>query len=306
MKKVIMTGANGFVGSAVCRELTDRGIDVTAIVRSENSNLDSIKDIPNLKIVFSELSDIYKLDKVIEEKDFDCFYHLAWNGSAGPLRGDYMVQLKNVEYTCNAVHVAKRLGCRRFVFAASIMEYEVQKLIETNKSVGINTLYSSSKITAEYMARAIADSIGVDYVGGIISNIYGPGERSPRLVNTTIRKLLKGDYCKFSPGEQIYDFIYIEDAAKAFYELGANALTDRSYYIGSLNPRPLKNFLTDIRDVVSPEMKIGIGEIPFEGVSLTYREFDVEALKKDTGFSPQIEFKEGIKRTACWIRENIR
>ena len=101
-----------------------------------------------------------------------------------------MVQLKNIEYSCQAVQVAKRLGCKRFVFAASIMEYEISKLMETNRSIGINTLYSTSKITAEYMLRAIADNMGIEYVGGIISNIYGPGERSPRLVNTTIRKLL--------------------------------------------------------------------------------------------------------------------
>lgn len=304
MKKAIVTGANGFVGSAVCRELAHHGVCVTAIIKDESSFVENIKDIPNLNIVFMDLATLHKLEEEIDTTDFDCFYHFAWIGSAGPLRGNYKVQLKNIEYTCDAVHIAKKLGCKRFVFAGSIMEHEIQKLAETDKKFTINTLYSSSKITAEYMSRAIADSIGIEYVGGIISNIYGPGEKSPRLVNVTIRKLLRGEYCKFSEGGQIYDFIYIEDAAKAFYELGENALADRSYYIGSLSPKPLKEFLMDIRDIVAPGTKIGLGEIPFEGVSLTYKEFDIVALQKDTGFKPEIDFKEGIRRTACWIKEN--
>lgn len=303
MKRVIVTGANGFVGSAVCKELSKNGIHVTAVIRNKDYSSD-IFGMNNINIVCLDLSEIFNLDGILKYRDYECFYHFAWTGSSGPLRGDYLVQLKNIEYSCQAVQVAKRLGCKRFVFAASIMEYEISKLMETNRSIGINTLYSTSKITAEYMLRAIADNMGIEYVGGIISNIYGPGERSPRLVNTTIRKLLNGEYCKFSPGNQLYDFIYIDDAARAFYELGENANADRSYYIGSLNPRPLKEFLITIRDVVSPNTKLGIGELEFKGISLTYKEFDVYALKNDTDFEPQISFELGIKKTCDWIREN--
>ena len=185
------------------------------------------------------------------------------------------------------------------------MEYEIQKLMETDKTIGINTLYSTAKLTAEYMARAVADHVGIEYVGGIISNIYGPGETSPRLVNTTIRKLLSGEYCKFSAGEQLYDFIYIDDAARAFFELGENARAGRSYYIGSPYIQKLKYYLTDIRDVVAPNVKIGLGEIPFDGVSLTYRELDTDALRKDTGFAPTISFREGIRRTSEWINHDF-
>ncbi len=305
MKNVIVTGANGFVGSAVCKELSNRGIKVTAVVRSRESSLKSIKNLKNVNIIFLDMSEIFKLDEILESRNYDCFYHFAWTGSAGELRGDYRIQLNNVEYSCNAVQAAKRIGCKRFVFAASIMEYEIGKLMASDKRIGINTIYSTSKITAEYMVRAIADTIGIEYVGGIISNIYGPGENSHRLVNTTIKKLLNGEYCRFSDGEQMYDFIYIEDASRAFYELGLNAYPDKSYYIGSLNPRHLKEFLEEIRDVVSPKTKIGLGELEFEGISLTYKEFDLFALEKDTGFRPYVSFMDGIRRTADWIKENM-
>ena len=303
IKKVIVSGANGFVGSAVCKELSSRGISVTAIIRNEESDIARLKDVNDLEIVYCDLGNLTALTSILKARDYDCFYHFAWTGSAGSLRGDYKTQLNNVEYTCRAVEVAKELGCKRFVFAASIMEYEIEATMKTTNVTSRSTLYSTSKITAEYMARILADDLGIEYVGGIISNIYGPGEMSPRLVNTTIRKLQGGEHCSFSAGEQMYDFIYIDDAAKAFYELGENAKSHRSYYIGSRNPRPLKEFLIKIRNVVSPDEVIGLGEIPFNGISLTYKEFDVDALYNDTGFLPSVSFEQGIKETAEWMKK---
>jgi nucleoside-diphosphate-sugar epimerase len=60
----------------------------------------------------------------------------------------------------------------------------------------------------------------------------------------------------------------------------------------------------ELRDVVSPNTELGLGEIPFGGVTLTYNEFDIYAVMNDTGFVPEVEFKEGIRRTTAWIKEN--
>lgn len=304
MKKAIVTGANGFVGSAVCRALSARGIKVTAVVRNIQSNVERISDIENISIIYSDMASYKNLENVISDRGYECFFHFAWNGSAGALRGNYHEQLRNVEYSCDAVKAAKMLGCRRFVFAASIMEYEVSNMVDENRKLNINTLYSTSKLAAEYMLRAVANASGIEYVGGIISNIYGPGEFSPRLVNTTIRKLQNGEHCSFSPGEQMYDFIFIDDAAEAFCILGESARENFSYYIGSANPRPLKEFLNIIKDVVSPEAQIGLGEIPFGGAQLYYTEFDINALNKDTGFVAKVHFADGIQRTAMWLKGN--
>ena len=118
-----------------------------------------------------------------------------------------------------------------------------------------------------------------------------------------MRKLLRGEHCAFSAGEQLYDFIYLDDAVKAFVAIADKGISGRTYYIGSQNPRPLKEFLYEMRDAVDPEIEIGIGEIPFNAVSLTYKEFDIHAVKNDTGFIPMISFREGIKNTVQWIKE---
>lgn len=299
MKKAIVTGANGFVGSAVCRELTNRGTEVIAVVR-ENS--DNIADLPNTKIVQCNMANYTTLPNLIGDRNIDVLYHFAWCGSAGKLRADDTVQLKNVQQTCDLVRVCAEMKCGRFVFASSIMEYETAAIMGTMETPSAGSLYCTAKITADYMARAIAGSVGVEYMRGVISNIYGPGEISPRLINTSIRKLLNGEHCAFSPGEQMYDFIYITDAAKEFAEIGEKGRNNATYYIGSPEPKPLKEFLLEMRNCIDPSAEIGLGEFPFNGVSLTYKELDIDAVRKDTGFVPKVTFSEGIKKTAEWLK----
>ena len=303
MKKAIVTGANGFVGTAVCRELAGQGVEVIAVVRHPEEVIRGIESVPGIRIVYADLSGFRHLAEGIPDRDIDALYHFAWVGSAGPLRGDADVQMRNVQYTCDTVKACAEMGCGRFVFASSIMEYEIEATMATDATPGINTLYCSAKVAADYMARTLAGSLGVDYIRAVISNIYGPGEMSPRLVNTSIRKMLRGEHCAFSAGEQMYDFIYITDAAKTFAAIGEKGIRNRTYYIGSPEPKPLKEFLLAMRDCVDPGMEIGLGELPFSGVSLTYREFDIHAVEKDTGFVPEVSFEEGIRKTAAWIRE---
>lgn len=302
MKKAVVTGANGFIGTALCRALSEKGTQVIAVVRDEKEGIAVLGALPGIRIVGCDLAEFGELADRIPDRDVDVLYHLAWVGSAGPLRGDYQVQLDNVRYACDTMLACKEMQCSRFVFASSIMEYEIGAVMETDGTPGINTLYSTAKLSADYMIRTLAGSLEIQYIRAVISNIYGPGETSPRLVNTSLRKLLRGEHCAFSPGEQTYDFIYIDDAARAFVALGERGRANRTYYVGSLKPRPLKEFLRELRDQVDPEIPIGLGELPFNGVSLTYREFDVQAVKKDTGFEPEISFGEGIRRTIEWIR----
>jgi nucleoside-diphosphate-sugar epimerase len=183
------------------------------------------------------------------------------------------------------------------------MEYEVDAMIKSDLSIASNTLYSSAKLAADYMAKAVCESQEISYIRAVISNIYGPGESSPRLINSSIRKMLNGEHCAFSPGKQMYDFIYITDAGMALAAIGQKGKKGKTYYIGSQNPRPLREFLIEMKNQVDPKIEIGLGEIPYGGVMLSYKEFDVESVAKDTGFTPRIGFEEGIRNTIAWIKE---
>ena len=83
----------------------------------------------------------------------------------------------NVRYACDAVKACASLGCKRFIFASSIMEYEILAVMEKEITPGLNTLYSSAKLAADLMARAVAGNLGVGYISAVISNIFGPADK---------------------------------------------------------------------------------------------------------------------------------
>lgn len=310
MNKVVVTGANGFVGTHVVKALSARGCQVLAVIKDEQENISAFAGLANVTIVYCDLESIARLPEAVASAGagtgYDTFFHLAWIGSAGPLRADHAVQLQNAAQACEAVEAAARLGCRRFIFAASIMEYECAEIIRQEKDFGLGHIYSAGKIAAHYMTRAVAGRLGLEHVSAVISNIYGPGETSPRLINTTLRKLLRGEPTAFTSGEQTYDFIYITDAAAAMVAIGESGHASRSYYLGSQNPRPLRTFLIELRNCIDPEIELGLGLMPFEGVSLDYASlFDIQAVQRDTGFVPEVSFSEGIARTVVWMRGSL-
>lgn len=303
MKKAIVTGANGFVGSNVCKKLCENGVEVTAVIKDENENIDNIKSLSKLSVVFCDLDSIESLTEKISGADYDVFYHFAWVGSAGPLRCDEEIQLKNALWTAKALRTACKLGCKKFVNAGSIMEKETYTAVYTQDSTpGLPYIYGAGKLAARAICKPIANSLDIDLCWAVITNAYGAGEFSPRFVNSTIRKIIAGEPLQFTAATQNYDFIYIDDVASAFYAIGEHGKPNREYTIGSGNARPLKEFIIEMQQALAPEAVPVFGDIPFTGVNMPLIAFDTTAIKADCGFTPSISFAEGTKLTMDWIK----
>lgn len=303
MKKAIVTGANGFVGSNVCKELSKNGVEVYAIVKDTNENISNIKDLENLKIVYCDLNDIAKLFDMISDRDIDVFYHFAWVGSAGPLRCDENIQLQNALWTAQALRTADKMGCKKFVNAGSIAEKEVYTAVYTQESTpSLPYIYGAGKLIAHTICKPIANSLNIDLCWAVITNTYGVGELSPRLVNSSIRKIIAGEPLQFTSGTQNYDFIYIDDTAKAFVAIGEYGKANKEYTIGSGNARPLKEFLLEMHESIAPQSEIIFGDVPFTGVNMPIEAFDTSDIENDCHFKPTISFAEGTKLTMDWIK----
>lgn len=298
MKKVIITGANGFVGNYLTKTFAESGFEVTAVVRNEKSDVSFIKKINGVKIIYCSLEEISSLYDMTEH-DYDLFLHFAWDSSAGDGRGNVKLQLSNVEYSCDAVKTAKKLGCRRFVFANSIMAYEAREyILSDNAHPAPGYIYSTAKLTAGMMAKTIAVSENIEYIDVIISNIYGAGEKSMRFLNSVVHKIISGESLKLTSCQQIYDFIYITDAAEAIKTASINGKNLTSYYIGNKNQRKLKDFILEIKEVLNFDVNIEFGAVPFNGTYFTYSELiDTHSIFK-LGFDVNVDFKTGIKMLA--------
>jgi len=303
MKKAVVTGANGFIGGHLVKELLAQNVEVIAVVRNEKSNIESLAEIKDLKIVYCELNKIKTLPEKIIDRDFDVFYHFAWTGSAGNARVDENLQIQNALWTVDSLRVAKELGCKRFVGAGSIMEKETIAAVYTQENQpGMAYIYGTGKLTAHCISKSVAAQLNIEHVWGIITNAYGPGELSPRFVNTTIRKIIKNETLQFTAATQNYDFVYITDVAKAFYYIGLNGKPFCSYTIGSSNAKPLKEFIVEMKQALAPNTDLQFGDMPFTGINMLLEQFSTEDIENDTGFKATVSFPEGVKKTMDWLK----
>lgn len=305
MKSAIVTGANGFVGSALLRELSAHGVSIVAVVKDEKENITAIRDLPSVEIVYCEMDELDKLPSKIP-MCADTFYHLAWAGSTGPARGDYDLQLKNIHWTLDAVNAAKAVGCGRFVGIGTLAEFDVNAYTPLAGSTpNAVSCYGAAKIAAHYMSKAECNRLGIDHVWARLTNVYGIGNYTSNFVNFAAKLMLTGQSANFTTGEQMYDFACIEDIAQGLYCVGEHGKKNVAYYIGSTKPAKLKNFIQIIRDEIDPSISLNLGAVPFNGVSHPKSVFDCSRLVEDTGYQPRIPFQDGIRQAIPWIREQI-
>lgn len=299
MKHVIVTGANGFVGSALVRELLKYDYCIWALGREKRFY--NLPDDPRVTCVSFDLANMAELKEKLPVGEYDAFFHFAWEGSAGPARGDTVLQLKNTQWTVDALRTAKELGCKRFLCAGSLPEHEAMAAAYTQgNKPGMGYIYGGAKIAAHVMCMSVAAQIGIDLIWPVITNAYGVGERSPRMVNSTIQKCIRGESPQFTDGTQNYDFVYIDDVARAFRLIGEKGKPFHEYLIGSSAARPLKEFLLEMQATVAPDIPFLFGAIPFTGVDLPLSKFDCSQTEADTGFRATISFAEGCRRTMEW------
>lgn len=300
MKNVIVTGANGFIGKTLVNALLENDYRVVALDIRFDDMLVNDERVTCVNVMNKEVA---ALAEEIPHQEYRCFFHLAWAGTSGPARADYAVQLNNVKLACDYIKLCSEIGCKRVVYASSINEMETYEYLQSDdiEPAG-GYIYGTGKLAAHLMGETVAKLNGIEFIPVIITNIYGVGEKSARMIYTSINKLVHKEHCSFTAGSQTYDFIYITDAINSIIAVAEKGKAFNRYYIGSGEPKPLREFLLEMRDIVDPEAELGLGDIPFKGVDISYDQFDLRKVERDTGYKNEVPFAEGIRMTADYIR----
>ena len=294
MKTVIVTGANGFIGTSLINRLVKNNIQVVAIdISFMNSNLPQCDLVKKIEI---GLDDVEKLEKCIPDNEYDAFYHFAWAGVNGVAKANPIVQLKNAEMSMNCATVAKKIGCKKMLCAGTIAERATESLPNLKKTNG-GMLYGVAKHATHLMLETYCKNIDLDFVWMQFSNIYGPENKTGNLVSYTIGELMKGNEATFGPALQPYDFIYIEDLIEAVMRLGENTTNKNCYYIGSGEPRILKEYLFEIGRLYGKEEFIKVGLRSDDGIKYAFEMFDTSDLVRDIGEYISKSFTDGIRYT---------
>ena len=301
MKRAIITGATGTVGTAIIQELIKSNVEVLVFCRHDSKRISQIPQNSLVTIKYCSLDDLANVENDSEKK-YDVFYHLAWEGTSGEARDNYYLQNKNVKYALDAVGVAKRFGCDTFIGVGSQAEYgRVEGMLKPNTPTFPTMGYGIGKLSAGLLTRQYARQLGLKHIWVRILSVYGPNDGKQSLTVSTINKLLAGEVPQLTKGDQMWDFLYSGDAAKAFVLLGDKGVNGKTYVLGSGKVKRLREYIEDLRDVVSPNSELAFGAIEYYPHQVMYLQADTTELVQDTGWSPTVEFIDGIKQLLHWI-----
>ena len=218
MKKVLVTGANGFIGSSLLHYLSDNDVEVFAVIKDISERVNHIESLKNVHIVYCDMDSIEKLPDLIDDCDIDTCIHLAWVGSFGELRADYALQLKNIDYAMRTINTIYEMGIKRFVCAGTLAEKDVLNYHPTEGATpNPISMYGIAKITTHFMTKTECTKLGIEHIWCYLSNTYGVGNTTNNFVNMACKKLLNNERAAFTSGEQYYDFMYISDTVRAIF-----------------------------------------------------------------------------------------
>jgi nucleoside-diphosphate-sugar epimerase len=297
----IVTGGTGNIGNALVRALSARCARVYVLCNPASPRIAWLPHSPQCRTIRRDLRD---LDNVADEIDAHCdaFFHLGWPASYGEQRDDARVQAENIKISLDAVDLAARCGCRVFVGAGSQAQYgDTEQTITPDTPMRPDTAYGAAKLCAEQMTRLQCRKLGLRHVWGRVCSVYGPCDGPHTLITYLMRASLRNEEALLTPCGQIWDFLFADDAARAFIAMAEKGVDGRAYCVASGQARPLREYIAEFDRLPGyGAARIRIGGKPYAEKQRMRLSADISALTADTGFVPCIAFEEGIARTWRW------
>ena len=294
MKHILLTGGTGMIGSAIVREALKHDYDVTCLVRAGSARIANIPQNERVHIVDCAITDYASLKL---DGKYDIFMHLAWDKTSVGGRDDVDCQLKNIQYTLDAVRLAKRCGCSVFIGAGSQAEYGVQSVpLTPDLPVQPESGYGIAKYTAGKFSAMLCKQLGMRFNWMRILSVYGSNDGENTLISYVIRELKAGRSPELTKCEQMWDYLHCDDAARAFLAVAERGVDGKFYPLGSGRGRKLSEYIKDIRNVINPAVDLGFGKKDYYPHQPMYLVADVSELEKDTGWKAEINFIDGIKQ----------
>ena len=235
---------------------------------------------------------------------YDVFYHFAWGNTDKTTRNDPVLQEKNIKYALDAVNLAKKLGCKKFIGAGSQAEYgRVEGKLNAQTPINPDIAYGLAKYAAGRLTNLKCKELGIEHIWVRILSVYGIYDNPNTMINYAINEIFAHHEPEFTKCEQKWDYLFSEDAGRAFYLIGEKGINNKTYCLGSGIARPLADYVKTINKLLDKPENTGIGKKDYAPYQVMHLEADISELTADTGFKPTISFEEGLKRTINWIKK---
>lgn len=297
MKTAVVSGATGFIGTHLCKELINNNISVIGLARHDSINAKRLDE--RVKLVWCGMDD-YSL---FSDDSADVFYHLAWEGATGTGRDNEELQAKNVLRTINALKTAKRIGCKRFIALGTVYEKLVPQILTDTEHRTVD-FYLLSKQSTHWMCLQLAKKLEMEFVWATIFQPIGRYIKQEQVMTYAISGLLDGKPPEFGPAMEPYDITAVEDIAYGLRLLGECPLSKQEYYIGSGHPMQMKDYLYRTKEILNTDTELRIGFRPDDGLRFSFDWYDISEIVMDTGYSTQVAYDQAVLNVAEWVKSN--
>ena len=313
---VLVTGADGFIGSWVAKEFADKGAHVVTIVRDlkKYSNIDALGLRGRVTIVHGDLADLEVCSRVMNEYEICICIHIAAEAIVGTANASPLSTFEsNIKGTWNILEAARLSKfIKSLVVASSDKAYGVQKKLPyTEERPLLGTYpYDASKACADMLASSYFRTFGLPLAITRNANTYGGGDLNfSRLVPDTIKALINNQQPVIrSDGTPERDYMYIKDAVSSYITLASNLhrkdVQGEAFNFGTGKPVSVLKLYTEIIRLMGKKIKPKIlGQAKHE---IDRQYLSIEKAKKVLNWKPRYSLEQGLKETIAWYKDYLK
>lgn len=301
MKRVLLTGATGFIGRHCIPLLQARGFEVHAVSSKATDEI-----IDGVRWHRADLLACDRVPELVASVEPTHLLHLAWDATPGK----YWTSVDNLRWVQSSLELVREFASasgRRVVMAGTCAEYDWTGdglCVEGETPLHPATLYGTCKHALRLMLEAYAAQAGLSAAWGRVFFLYGPHEYPQRLVSSVVRRLLRGERAPCSHATQRRDILYVEDVAAAFVALLESEVTG-AVNIASGEAVELRAVISRIADELHGNELVDFGALPATQSEPPLLVADVTRLREEVGWQPRFSLDEGLRRTIDWWRGEV-
>ncbi len=305
-KRVLVTGATGFIGAHLVRSLVSFNCKVFIIVRQGSDTIRIKGLLPEIDILRGDLGEPKDAVSAITQASPEIIFHLAAAGVNPGITDPQTIVKTNALSTLNILEALRNQELSRFIYAGSCFEYGGGSNLQEEHPLEPTGVYGASKAAGWLLCKAYHRAWGLPTVTLRPFTPYGPMERLDRLIPHVINCGLRGEDIPLTGGEQERDFVYVQDVVNGFLLAAVSpAAVGMAINLCSGTGVPIKEVVLKILSHMNFPVKPLFGAKPYRDGEMWQLSGDNKRAKEILGWVPETSLDEGLQESIKWYQDNL-